>query len=552
MKKVVKNIKIKKEKGIKKEKKDIEENDAYKYKFNENEKETINILNNLKIEDFTTQQKINDSSFTIKDLLNIFENKKKENNKNTKIYKKNIKKYKKNKEKYKSEIKNEENKIEEIKIKNDDLIKQISACKTIINKIYGTKDRYDKNNNDKQSDENTNDNIVSSLIYFCKKDDVNNLLGGKNKIYNCDKYDLKLRDLKYNVANIIFNEIIKKPTKNKKDEYCVDISVKNYYDSIKEYENNNGNIYFIYHRKKIFSNELRNLLKNRKISFGKIINDILKNEFLNIIKIIDKKVIDENDNNELCENLYFIIKFIEEKINNQDKKKIDYKEEFVKSHGELITTLFLLLYFGSSFNLNTKPLINNVSNRPLEMDFYFDDYNLAIEIDGGHHKEKDQEKRDIIKKFLCDDQNVKLIRIDTDKKPDNEIISMLYKNIEEFTKSAKISINENINEKIILDIVTLFQKIYKPVKKMCIYPSKKQNLNKKDILKKIDEINDNDIKDISNIYENYIINSKIGKYVDDFYDNVDKENKLFNDKLNEKEKNDIECIKKTEEIKSKK
>lgn len=119
-------------------------------------------------------------------------------------------------------------------------------------------------------------------------------------------------------------------------------------------------------------------------------NDVLKENFENINNILNKDLINENDKKIIFKNLFFIVKFIEEKFNTQTDE-CDYKEEFIKLKGELITMLFLLIYFGCGFNLNTKPIENNIldNGKNMELDFYFDEYDLAIEIDGKHHNNKE-------------------------------------------------------------------------------------------------------------------------------------------------------------------
>lgn len=260
--------------------------------------------------------------------------------------------------------------------------------------------------------------------------------------------------------------------------------MKNYYDE-QNIDNNNENNYMIYHRIKIFDKQMSNLFNEIKFFFSKIMNNTLKDYYDNI-----NKNINENNKKIICENIYNIIMFIKEKINMQDNLT-HYKEKYIKSKGELITSIFLILYFGTSFNINTETLTNEKTNRKLELDFYFDDYNLAIEIDGGHHNNPKQKKTDLIKNFLCEDQNVKLIRINTSKNNDENIIDELFEEVENFIKKSNMKKNKNIKKEQINDIIKYFKNNYNIGNKYIIENKKNiNNLDKIKIIKTIESIND--------------------------------------------------------------
>ena len=528
----------------------IKEKDTYVYKFDGDEKDTIKILNEIPNTNKITNEQIDKDKLTITDLINLLKDanlKDEEENKNDK-----------NKKNKKIDIKREEDIIEKRK-------KDIEACVIINKKIHNSKKRYDKKNNNveknneekNENDTNTadkkNNNIISSFIYFCKKDDANKLLSGNKRIYECNSYDVRIKGLKYLIAKIIFNEIILYETTNNKDEYFIDNSIMKYYNEQKEHEKNEIDVFFIYHRKKIFNTNLRNLLKNSKISFSGIMNEVLKDKYDMIKNIIDKEEITDDDKKNICQSLYFIMKFIEEKIVKQEHE-LEYKEEFIKSKGKLITMIFLLIFFGCSFNLNTKPLENNIldKGRNMELDFYFDDYNLAIEIDGKHHEDKEQKERDLIKNFLCEDQNVKLYRIDTSKNSnDNYIVNELFEKMSEFSKEKNMQINKNINKKIITEISVMFQKTYIfKVKNVNLSEIDNYNIDKDEIIKHIKEIsNDEEINDIGNMVMKCINNFKIKNRVYEYNKKVNEQHNNNVLKLNNDEKNDLDVVEKTLEFK---
>lgn len=409
-------------------------------------------------------------------------------------------------------------------LKKDDKLK----LKNIQKKINNTKNRYSKKNeNENNKDDNEDVKLSYSFIYFCKESDKY-LLSDKNKIYKCKRCDKKISMLSYKSTKIILNEIIK--NKKKHENYEIDTAVKNHYDK-QNIENNNENDYIIYHRIKIFDKKMSNLFSEIKFSFSKIMNDILKDYYDNINKNINKNINDDNKKI-ICENIYNILIFIKEKINTQDILT-QYKEKYIKSKGELITSIFLILYFGTSFNINTEPLINEKTNKKLELDFYFDDCNLAIEIDGGHHNNLKQKKTDLIKNFLCEDQNIKLIRIDTTKNNTTNTIDQLFEKIEEFIKKSSIIKNKNITKEQIIDIVKFFEKNYDIGNKYIIENKKNyNNLNKNNIIKTIESINDDvEIDKISNMFNIYLKKNEIINKVNNYNKEIQEKNKIVENKI---------------------
>jgi hypothetical protein len=416
-------------------------------------------------------------------------------------------------------------------IKNNNLeYDNTLKLKHILKKINNTKNRYStKNEKENNKDINEDIQLSYSFIYFCKESEKK-LLSDNNKIYTCKRCDKKIGNLSYKSAKIILNEII--TNKKKNENYEIDNSIKNYYDKITFDDLNKINDYIIYHRIKIFDKQMSNLFNEIKFSFSKIMNNILKDYYENINKNINGNI-NENNKKIICENIYNILMFIKEKINNQDKLT-HYKEKYIKSKGELITSIFLILYFGASFNINTEPLTNTKTNRKLELDFYFDDSNLAIEVDGGHHNDLKQKKTDLIKNFLCEDQNVKLIRIDTsNNKKDNKIIKELFENIKIFTDENNITINKNITEDNIISIFEYFKLNYYFENEFIIKNNNSNNnLNKNELIENIKKITDEkEINNLSKIFNDYL-NEKIIK-------NKCIEYKNIINKINEEELNKI-------------
>lgn len=67
------------------------------------------------------------------------------------------------------------------------------------------------------------------------------------------------------------------------------------------------------------------------------------------------------------------------------------------------------------FEVNFKPLWlkNHMTNRRLELDLYEPSYKIAIEVQGPSHNNVNQLARDIIKRKLCKENNVKLFYVST-------------------------------------------------------------------------------------------------------------------------------------------
>ena len=173
------------------------------------------------------------------------------------------------------------------------------------------------------------------------------------------------------------------------------------------------NIYLL----KVYCDEtLVELLRNKYINYNDAIYNTLQYYFNNL------KINDNMSNTNIIENLYFIIKFYE--------TYNDFK--WIKSQGEFICLVSLLLFLNSIIHINKKDIHNPLSKRNLEIDFYLSDKQLAIEIDGKQHKsDKNTIKNDTIKNILLESNNIILIRCEWNNDITN-FIDKLYNNLNSF------------------------------------------------------------------------------------------------------------------------
>lgn len=81
-------------------------------------------------------------------------------------------------------------------------------------------------------------------------------------------------------------------------------------------------------------------------------------------------------------------------------------------------------------------LINPITRRKLELDFYLPEHNIGIEVQSKYHKFYKQKVRDWIKYSLCKDQKIHLIYIYA---PINyKKLYILLKKIKEFINLKKV------------------------------------------------------------------------------------------------------------------
>lgn len=98
------------------------------------------------------------------------------------------------------------------------------------------------------------------------------------------------------------------------------------------------------------------------------------------------------------------------KTGMQERKLDWYKEQFETHYP------WLLLKYCVIEN-NITMIENDTEQIGLELQFYFPDHNLALEISENFHQTKFGRKREVVKNRLCKTKNLKLIRI---LEPDEE------------------------------------------------------------------------------------------------------------------------------------
>jgi hypothetical protein len=325
-------------------------------------------------------------------------------------------------------------------IKIGNIIKNFdpSSNKILYNSEYG----YDKRNK-KKLDKDDNSNIYCSLVYYFPND-----IGDKIDItYNSNfNYilDLKVPNLDKQIAkkniDYIFNKI------KKYDRFSLmteDNNMKKYEETHKKLFSNNKK-YNIYYLKAVCSKDLIDLLKNKKITvFNPYIYKILKNNF---------DLIDNNNNIDIIiENIIHIVNFY---------KKLYYEQnntQWIKSQGEFYCLISLIILLKTYININQK-FIENPIGKKLEIDFYLHSHNIAIEIDGTQHKNKNIQINDKIKNILLETGNIKLIRISWDNNRPKDFFNEIYDNFNKISnENVNINENLNINKDIYLKIIDKIQ-----------------------------------------------------------------------------------------------
>ena len=358
-------------------------------------------------------------------------------------------------DRYKYDITKEETSELNNVVVTDDYINS-DIWKKITTKLKNTKSRYIQKYNDDTKP------YTVSLLYFCTNEHVNLLNDTKNNLKSTySKYDERIENLTYFCANKLYEYIINEYRKDDGDKiYNCDIVMKNLIDS---QPINNAADYFIYHRTRTASSEIKNLFDNKILSIDILVN-ICKNE-LNMLKMN----IEQNKYEECTNNIYCICSLIEKRIDILNEHDMNvYTEKFIKSDGEKNMLIVLIIMVGVDYLINSQPLINPQTGKPLEIDFYIYNDSYAIEIDGGYHQDAEQRKRDSIKKYLCESQNIYLDRIDTTLTKSNYIKNMF--NIVN-TYLSNHSIYTSITADIIDNIIKTFDENYKADSKYKITPT---------------------------------------------------------------------------------
>ena len=279
----------------------------------------------------------------------------------------------------------------------------------ILQKFKQSEKNYDKKNNDKILN---NKKFFCSLVYYYPSEKIKDLNIEYNK--NFTYYlDIKIEDIPKFQCNKLIEFILNKSNNDERKSYFIKDT------KMEEYLKDNFNDclkYNIYLLKVYCDETLVELLRNKYINYNDAIYNTLQYYFNNL------KINDNMSNTNIIENLYFIIKFYE--------TYNDFK--WIKSQGEFICLVSLLLFLNSIIHINKKDIHNPLSKRNLEIDFYLSDKQLAIEIDGKQHKsDKNTIKNDTIKNILLESNNIILIRCEWNNDITN-FIDKLYNNLNSF------------------------------------------------------------------------------------------------------------------------
>jgi hypothetical protein len=365
----------------------------------------------------------------------------------------------------------------------------------IYNKILKKFKQSETNYNKRNKEHIINDKkFYCSLVYYYPSDHIKdiNIEYNKNFVY---LLDVKVKNISKSHCNKLLDVILNKSNNKERNSFFIkDTKMEEY---LKNNFNDYSKTYDIYYLKAYCDLSLTELLKNKYINFNEAIYNTLQLYFNNL------KINNDTPNTDIIMNIYYIIRFYESYNNFK----------WIKSQGEFICLISLLLFLNSIIQINKKDIDNPLTNRKLEIDFYLTDKQLAIEIDGEQHKsDKNTIKNDTIKNILLESNNITLIRCEWNgnikKFTDN-----LYNNINSF-HLKKYNANLNISKE-------KYNSIINEISEKIKYPSFSYILNidlklsdnfkediNKDIIDKhninmfIDNVNTNNIIKYKQIIEN--------------------------------------------------
>jgi hypothetical protein len=195
---------------------------------------------------------------------------------------------------------------------------------------------------------------------------------------------------------------------NEKDQNCFEAILESHYNEKENYEDHSypdirmkrfykdkkakGETYIFYTLRVMAGEELMSLVKNLIIrDDGTLWKRLEPN--LNALH--------DHLSPEFPNNLMLLLTIIKSYIDSGDSK-----QTWVKSEGELLTLLVLLVLYRTKILTNIKQLENPLTRRKLEFDFCImlegDNVKtlVVIEVDGEYHKGNEQKKIDIIKNKL--------------------------------------------------------------------------------------------------------------------------------------------------------
>ena len=192
------------------------------------------------------------------------------------------------------------------------------------------------------------------------------------------------------------------------------------------------------------------------------INEPLKfnDKYIKHIKEYKENIKKNKTNDKLIlENIDKIINFT---------KRIQGPNVFLKSKGELLTFVLLILSVNYLLSVNKKILPNVNTNRNLEFDFHFGDTNniIIIEVDGKQHKKnssinKNDKLKDLIIQELNDPENnklMKIIRFNELDKPNikEQKFKEIYETIKIELEETNLKLDSDFSSDSISNIVNIF------------------------------------------------------------------------------------------------
>lgn len=270
----------------------------------------------------------------------------------------------------------------------------------LINVIRRSLNGYDKRGEKRQQ---CNDVIENRMAYYyiMKQDDIEKLNLDYDNNFTYDLH-IKLMGLKKCIALHMLDKISELMKDNDKVFYFIDKKMEKYYKN-KNDDDDKSTDYVIYYLLINIPKRMVEIFNNTPIKIcGDFANE-LKDIYDNIINNIDNK-------NILLENFSILLNLYEKRI-----LETETNEKLIKSQGEFWCLIIIILLFNNNVLINTNSIKNPGTNRFLELDFYINDYYIAIEVDGVQHTTNAKQKiNDKIKNYIIGETNLTMIRINWD------------------------------------------------------------------------------------------------------------------------------------------
>jgi hypothetical protein len=323
----------------------------------------------------------------------------------------------------------------ETKYDDDKIQDNINKLK---HKLNHTESGYNKKN--KNIDENGT--LTLQYVYYYSESDKNNV---NHRYHHIDKFkctmDTKIEGLSKRVAFMCVKHMVDK-SKNRESNMEIDTNMENHYKN-KQYDCNDFVVYFIkYHDK----NNLIELFKTGKfLSVSSAMNEVLVNDYIEL-----KKYISNSDNENVFKMVDIIINVYKNKIKSYGDVSENKCEKWIKSIGEFWCLVTIIIVLNMNTFINVKNVPNAKTGKFLEMDFYINDLNIAVEINGKQHEQEKQKNNDRLKNAILEKAGISLISFDSTKL-NSSTLSSLYKddNTSLYNNIASIVKRENNNNDVI-------------------------------------------------------------------------------------------------------